>query len=317
MKSPLLSVIVPVYKSEKYLDTCVQSILNQTFIDWELILVDDGSPDNCPQMCDYYSKQDNRIKVLHITNGGQSRARNRGMEMAKGQYITFVDSDDDIAPDTYKGNIEFMMQHPEVDFVQFPQKRIDWGDNFNKITNVYYKGKKELFLNNYQDLQIDNTIWSKIYKKESISSVKFREGHLHEDKLFILDLIKQISVVYISDIGCYNYYKREGSTLNTASYSRLEDWIFTETETLDYMYEFPELEKEWIGRWMYNVRMLMGVQKDHPNWDILHILFQLDIHMPKITLKSSVKDLFSFITIKTIGIKPFYNMYMKRILRTN
>ena len=95
---PEISVIVPVYKVEPYLDRCVQSILRQTFRAFELILVDDGSPDGCPAMCDAWAKQDRRIRVLHKENGGLSSARNAGLAVATGRYISFVDSDDWIEP---------------------------------------------------------------------------------------------------------------------------------------------------------------------------------------------------------------------------
>ena len=95
-RMPRLSIIVPVYKVEKYIHKCVDSILNQTFTDYELILVDDGSPDNCGKICDEYAKKDSRVKVIHKKNGGQSSARNKGLDHAKGNYISFIDSDDDI-----------------------------------------------------------------------------------------------------------------------------------------------------------------------------------------------------------------------------
>ncbi|XOQ25504.1 MAG: glycosyltransferase [Mitsuokella multacida] len=98
MKNPLISVVVPIYNVEKYLDHCVTSIINQTYKDFELILVDDGSPDNCPALCDQYVAAFPQVKVLHKSNGGLSDARNAGMEMAKGDYITFIDSDDYIHP---------------------------------------------------------------------------------------------------------------------------------------------------------------------------------------------------------------------------
>src|SRR5574344_2644299 len=99
---PLISIIVPVYKVEQYLDECVQSIRNQTYTNLEIILVDDGSPDRCPEMCDEYAKQDSRIKVIHKKNGGPSSARNIGLNAASGLYIGFVDSDDVIAPNMYE-----------------------------------------------------------------------------------------------------------------------------------------------------------------------------------------------------------------------
>ena len=98
-KTPELSIIVPIYKVEKYLKECIQSILQQTFTDFELILVDDGSPDACPQMCDAIAEQDSRVRVIHQKNGGLSAARNTGIEAARGNWLGFVDSDDFVAPD--------------------------------------------------------------------------------------------------------------------------------------------------------------------------------------------------------------------------
>ena len=96
MSKPLISVIVPIYKVEKYLNKCVDSIINQTYKNLEIILVDDGSPDSCPDICDKYEKKDNRVKVIHKKNGGLSDARNAGLDIANGEYISFIDSDDEI-----------------------------------------------------------------------------------------------------------------------------------------------------------------------------------------------------------------------------
>ena len=95
-----VSIIIPVYKVEKYIDKCIQSIMNQTYRNIEIILVDDGSPDSCGEICDYYAKKDNRVKVVHKMNGGLSDARNYGIEVATGKYILFVDSDDWVELDT-------------------------------------------------------------------------------------------------------------------------------------------------------------------------------------------------------------------------
>ena len=107
----LVSVIVPIYKVEKYLDECVQSLVNQTYTNLEIVLVDDGSPDNCPAMCDIWKKRDNRIKVVHKTNGGVSDARNTGIEYASGTYLLFVDSDDVIADDFVESLVAVSQQH--------------------------------------------------------------------------------------------------------------------------------------------------------------------------------------------------------------
>lgn len=108
---PQISIIVPVYKTEKYLQRCVDSLLHQTFSDFEVLLVDDGSPDNCPAMCDEYAKKDSRIKVLHQKNGGVSSARNAGLEAAVGEYVTFVDSDDYVEPQMYEKMLSVAKKH--------------------------------------------------------------------------------------------------------------------------------------------------------------------------------------------------------------
>ena len=108
MDAPLISVIVPVYKVEAYLDRCVQSIVDQTYRNLEIILVDDGSPDNCPAMCDAWAEKDSRIRVIHKENGGLSDARNAGMAVTAGEFVGFVDSDDSIAPEMYQMLLERM-----------------------------------------------------------------------------------------------------------------------------------------------------------------------------------------------------------------
>lgn len=310
MPSPLLSIIVPVYKTEPYLDACVRSIIAQTLTDWEMILVDDGSPDNCPQMCDDYASTDSRIKVIHKANGGLSSARNSGIDIAQGKYIAFVDSDDTIEPDTYEGNITFMEGHPDVDVVQFPTKRIGWGDQFYHEPNKYYKGRKELILNNYRDTPIDNTVCMKIFRRELFDTIRFREGHVHEDKFFVLEMLQQINCLYISGIGCYNYYRRENSIQTTDSYAKTSDWIDTEVATLKNIYQYKELKREWIGRWMHNVRWLMNLQLKHSDWDVIPLLKNLKTITPPFNFHASAKDLYWYIFIRIKGIERFHKHYL-------
>lgn len=315
MPSPLLSIIVPVFNTEPYLDACAKSIMAQTLQDWEMILVDDGSPDKCPKMCDQYAENDNRINVIHKENGGLSSARNRGITIAQGKYIAFVDSDDTIEPDTYEGNIAFMEAHPDVDVVQFPTKRIGWGDQFYHEPS-FFKGRKELILNNYKDSPIDNTVCMKIFRRELFDTIRFREGHVHEDKTFVLQMLQHINVLYISDIGCYNYYRRENSIQTTDSYSKASDWIDTEVATLQNIYQYKELKSEWIGRWMHNVRWLMNLQLKHNDWDVRPLLERLNTVRPSFNLNTSAKDLYWYFYIRLFGISRFHKRYLN-LLQTH
>ena len=148
---PKISVIVPVYKVEKYLDRCVKSIIGQTYPDFELILVDDGSPDKCPQMCDEWAKKDKRIRVLHKENGGLSSARNAGLRVARGEYVHFIDSDDWIELDLYENILNLFKIYTSAQIVQFgsievhkqvkirqPEERIELYDK-NRMFDYFFR----------------------------------------------------------------------------------------------------------------------------------------------------------------------------------
>ena len=148
----VFSVIVPVYKVEKYLKPCVESVLNQTFSDFELILVDDGSPDNCPKICDEYKEKDKRVKVIHKTNGGLASARKEGIKVAEGDYVFNLDSDDKIELDTLECAYE-ILNKTKCDIISFSYKWVDEkGICIGKTTDVKNEGyydrnmmEKEIF----------------------------------------------------------------------------------------------------------------------------------------------------------------------------
>ena len=178
---PRLSVIVPVYKVEKYIHKCIDSILNQTFTDFELILVDDGSPDNCGKICDEYAKRDARIRVIHKENGGLSDARNFGIDAAKGEIIGFVDSDDIIDANMYGDMIRYMDEH-DLDVVCADTYVVR---NDKKKFNPRYK-KDMIFegqnaVKEILDGTLDNAAWNKIYKRKVIGNVRYPKGRIYED----------------------------------------------------------------------------------------------------------------------------------------
>jgi len=150
MKQPLFSIIVPVYKVEQYLKRCVNSLINQTEKDIEIILVDDGSPDKCPEICDQYEKMDARVHVLHKKNGGLSDARNEGIKVANGKYIIFVDSDDYIEEDACEKFAELIMQPVDVivgdAIVENSEIKLDHAN----VLGGYYTGK-EYMLKSYSE----------------------------------------------------------------------------------------------------------------------------------------------------------------------
>ena len=210
----LISVIVPIYKVEDYLDECVKSIVDQTYRNLEIILVDDGSPDKCPQMCEEWAKKDDRIRVIHKPNGGLSSARNAGLDVAKGDYICFVDSDDFISLDYVEVMYKRIVNDDTVGIVSGMIYRYTDGQitDYNSRWNI--QGENiicpEDFNINCVNLSISFTVWNKIYRSDLISDVRFREGRTNEDTLFLYDLGKKIrkSKFRMVEIPHYVYYYR-------------------------------------------------------------------------------------------------------------
>lgn len=220
LMNPIFSVIVPVYKTEKYLDKCVTSILTQSFENLELILVDDGSPDNCPQLCDEYALRDKRVKVIHKENGGVSSARNVGIDAARGQFIWFVDSDDYIE--------EFALEK------LYEEQNKEYADIyiFNvKNSNELFVGTIDDFLRKYYfNYIVGFEPWNKLYRTSVIKNNRLYfdiQETIGEDLLFNLSYYKAVYSVscevqfYYIGQDYYAYVDRPGSAMNTASKGRI------------------------------------------------------------------------------------------------
>ena len=210
---PLISVIVPVYKVEQYLDECVQSIINQTYKNLEIILVDDGSPDRCPEMCDNYAKKDSRIIVIHQDNSGVSAARNKGIDLAKGEYICFVDGDDTIDSDMIESLYSFGSIH-DIDLIlsignKCTQKIVRSEDSFRIIeaTQVF---------SDY--LQFKNLLDSRgLLRTEIVKKIKYSDSiFFWEDYTFMVELISRCNTIAKTTNIFYYYRQREGSANNSA-----------------------------------------------------------------------------------------------------
>ena len=197
----LLSVVIPVYRTELTLQRCVESVLNQDVDDMEVILVDDGSPDNCPQLCDDWAAKDTRIKVIHKTNGGLSDARNAGIDVATGDYITFVDSDDYLATNTYRALLEILTAHPEYDLLEFPSSKYDLTDTVYTQMNEYLL-KGEAYRHSYA--------CTKIYRRSLFDSVRFPVGRVFEDIYILPSILEHCHIVATTRRGFYHYIQHAG-----------------------------------------------------------------------------------------------------------
>ena len=197
----LLSVIIPVYRTEQTLQRCVESVLKQGVDDMEVILVDDGSPDNCPQLCDDWAAKDNHIKVIHKTNGGLSDARNAGIDVATGDYITFVDSDDYLATNTYRALLEILAAHPEYDLLEFPSSKYDLTDTvYTQMDEYLLKG--EAYRHSYA--------CTKIYRRSLFDSIRFPVGRVFEDIYILPSILEHCHIVATTRRGFYHYIQHAG-----------------------------------------------------------------------------------------------------------
>ncbi len=213
-----LSIVIPVYRVEATLERCLKSIVGQTFRNFEVILVDDGSPDRCPQMCDEWALSDNRIRVIHKENGGLSDARNAGIEQATGEHITFVDSDDFLAADTYE---QAMALAERADIVEFPIYRF-YGSKrqavvcfpeytYHDMGEYWLKGKA------YEHTYAVN----KIYRRRLFSEVRFPVGRVFEDVYTLPQLLRRAESVMTTGKGMYYYCANEQGITATAKGSEL------------------------------------------------------------------------------------------------
>lgn len=310
---PLVSVIVPVYKVENYIENCVFSIINQTYNNLEIILIDDGSPDNSGVLCDELALLDSRIQVIHKSNGGLSSARNAGIDIAKGEYLMFVDSDDELGTaDTISQNIIFF--DGKVDIIQFPIIKFDKNNHILQ-TLCYTKGyindettfKKHL-LPRYKTNIIDNSACNKIYHHQIFKEYKFRPNIIHEDAVFQADICTKFHNIALNDSGYYKYYVR-GESINTSRHTL--KWISDYINMLIIYYNISKETKGLFTIAMNNYcsiidafcsfsqeltvaerfQVVQSVINSMPSWfDILHFM----IFLPKKGFKLLLSKAFNF-----------------------
>nr|WP_302419305.1 glycosyltransferase [uncultured Romboutsia sp.] len=213
----LISVIVPVYNVDNYLRKCIDSLIVQTLKDIEIILVNDGSTDESIDICEEYKLKDNRIKVIHKENGGLSDARNKGIDIAKGKYISFVDSDDWINPQMLE-KLYILASKYEADIVQGDYiKAYDEDIIVNNMSEniIKYNAEQildELYSGNYTK---NIVVWNKIYKRELFNDIRFPKGKLHEDEFTTYKILHKANLIIDSNIPIYYYRQREGSIMNS------------------------------------------------------------------------------------------------------
>lgn len=263
MNEDLISVVIPVYNVEKYLKNCVNSVINQNYKNLEIILVDDGSLDNSPIICENLKKIDNRINVIHKKNGGLSVARNAGINVAKGKYITFIDSDDFVFPHMIQDLYNLCVMY-QADFSMCQLIRCKEEDTLENIKIKQIKeeikifegqNKMEAYLKNDE---IDTTTWKKLYSIDLFKSMRFPKNKLHEDAFTTYKLVDEAKKIVITNKIGYVYRFNSNSIMNTKFTVKNLDIITAKTEQLKLIQsKYPWLLKYGYSELIYACNMCL------------------------------------------------------------
>ena len=236
---PLITIIIPVYKVEKYLARCLDSVISQTYENLEIIVVDDGSPDSCPEICDQYATKDERIMVIHQTNQGQSSARNAGLDRAKGKYIAFVDSDDYV-DQNYIRHMYQAISHNKADFVICAYFSVAFGKELSLKLPKRSCGiitRDEYWMMETTDgTMCSIALWNKLFKSELWTKLRFKEGRYAEDSFAMTQYVKEANCVYVMDEPLYYYVHRADSEVHRFEIKNM-DSMEARLERADYYYQ--------------------------------------------------------------------------------
>lgn len=246
----LISIIVPVYNVEEYLGQCIESVLNQSYQNLEIILIDDGSTDNSGLICDEYKKRDQRIQVIHKKNGGQSSARNVGLNIAKGCYVGFVDSDDWIEQNMYEilhkniclydadiATCSYILEYKEINMSVAAFKK--------PIVKLFEKKDEKMLLKSFLNHKLYfSGPWDKLYRKNIFNNIRFPENQFYEDNYIALEVMLKAERIVVGDGQYYHYRQNINSTTKSYSEKKYQDAIKAEMHNVEIVKHFyPDLVK--------------------------------------------------------------------------
>lgn len=308
MSLPKISIIIPVYKVEKYIDRCIKSVINQTYQNLEIIIVDDGSPDNCPSICDKWAERDNRIKVIHKNNGGLSDARNVGMKIASGELIGFVDSDDWISKEMYQLLFENMKENGS-DISACGVKTV-WEDatesHLLTTQGKYVLNTQEAMEAIVRETILKQPVWYKLYKAELVRDINFPVGKYHEDVFWSYQAIGRANKVSVFSTPCYYYFQRKNSIMGNKYSLKRFDALEGKLERLKYIeINFPQLvdltkQDLWFSC-MYS--MQLAIQTFSP----------VEFECAKHKIEAVIKSIGEIHCLKNIAVKQRVWFFLSRI----
>lgn len=311
-----LSVIIPVYNVVKWLERCVLSVVAQGLADYEIILVDDGSTDGSGELCDELCQQYASIRVIHQPNGGLSAARNAGIAVARGQYITFVDSDDELCPNTLRENLNFLLRYPEVDMLEYPIE--------------VHAGSAEAYLLTFRDEILADDVFvdwvrrsgykhcyacNKIYRAEIWEKVRFSVGRYFEDGDVMPVIVKLCRCLYYSSVGCYRYVLHSDSITTRHGYVKQRHLFDNNYRLFLSVKDVAALHSESLELWFCCLNQLvdMGRCVDVDKDDYHQVIADVCRYSPpsaKLFREALKKRLFKFLLLPVIGLRNYLRCYV-------
>lgn len=310
-----LSIIIPIYNTEKYLVGCLDSVIQQTYQNLEIILINDGSTDGSKKICEIYASKDERIILLEKSNGGQASARNMGLDIATGDYIAFADSDDTISKDLIYASMSVLAKDHSIDVLQFPIY-MDFGAE-NAVLKIFsnesIRNKKELYKKWVETNRISWLVCNKIFKKEIFANLRFKEKMIYEDNYMVADVLSKTKHLFINDKGIYYYHARENST--TTSTHTLKKEQDTQLVSLHILNKLIEVQNTQEAKLIMLNRIFNVYQSIKHNYSIfpemdalflkeMKTLKLCDILKSKITIVQKIKMVF----VKIIGSKNYLKL---------
>lgn len=241
MSNPLISVIVPVYKVEAYLERCVNSIRNQTYTNLEIILVDDGSPDRCGEMCDAFAAEDSRIHVVHKQNGGLSSARNAGLDIMTGDYVGFVDSDDWILPEMYETLYHRMIQEQaQISCCGIARHNGETVLSYfcNDLQTRFTLSREESMIELGRNYRVTNSVCDKLYQAELFHELRMKVGILYEDSQIQPYLLHRAQRITYTAEPLYTYFQSQNSILRGKISARHYDCLEAMQERIGFFQKY-------------------------------------------------------------------------------
>lgn len=302
--NPIISIIIPVYNVEKYLCKCIDSVLEQTYKELEIILVDDGSKDSSGIICDEYENKDNRIKVIHKKNGGLSDARNYGLDSAVGKYIAFLDSDDWID----SRYIEILYNNlkkydADISICNFKrvndEKQLLSGNENKTILYNNIEAMQEIYKSNSVEIIV---AWNKLYKKECFKEMRFPKGKIHEDEYLIPILLYYAKKIVYTDIELI-YYRQ---TLNSIMNSKFN------VNRLDYLYVLKKRTEFFKTHGLSELYLLAIENEIQKNMEYYYVIKESDIDNKVEIMVKIKKDLENI--IKNSSVKLPFNIKVKSMI---